>query len=206
MWFDCFYLFQFTGEADHKKLFKMFNSFFSALSIFLILITHDIILLNEEILILICFVLFIWIGLNKFSKFTKNYLTEYTIKIEEPIKTSLSQMFYLLKKTTILNLKFKNLVVIFNDLKTHFSILFALMLKTLPTFYKGTQFLFYPKRLLLIERLEKQTIKLVILFITKKLNKIILIKQFYLKFPAIHFLCFYKIALRESLVRINQYK
>ena len=184
----------------------MFSSSFIALSILLILISYDIILLNEEVLILICFVSFVWIIMNKFNKFIRDYLVERAMKIEESIKTSLSQILCLLRKTVILNLKFKNLVITSENLKIRFSALILLILKILPTFYKRTQSLFYPKRFLLIERLEKQVIKLLTLFIIKKLNKIVLLRQSYLKFPITYFLCFHKIALRESLIKINQYK
>lgn len=184
----------------------MFNSFFIALSVFLILISYNIILLNEEVLILICFILFIWVILNKFSKLVKDYLMEYSVKIEKSIKIPLSQIFCLLKEIIVLNLKFENLVTTSKNLKTHFSVLFFLILKILPNFCKRTQSLFYPKRFLFIERLEKQIIKLIILFIIKRLNKITLLKQFYSRFPMIYFSCSHKISLRESLIKINQYK
>ena len=184
----------------------MFNSFFIALSIFLVLISYNVILLNEEILILICFILFIWVALNKFSKFIRSYFIEYAMKIEKSIRTPLLQTFCLLKKIIALNLKFKNLIITSKNLKIRFSTLFLLISKFLPNFRKNIQSLFYPKRFLFLEHLEKQVIKLLILFIIKKLNKIILLRQFYSKFSMIHFPCLYKITLRESLIKINQYK
>lgn len=184
----------------------MFNSFFTALSIFLILISYNIILLNEEILILICFISFIWVILDKFSKLIKNYLIEYAAKIEKPIKVSLSQIFCLLRKIIILNLEFRNLVTISKNIKTHFSTLLSLISKILPNFCKKTQSLFYLKQLSFLKRLERQVVKLLILFIVKKLNKIALLRRFYLKFPITYFSCFHKISLRESLIKINQYK
>ena len=182
----------------------MFNSIFFALSTFLILVSYNIILLNEETLILICFVFFIWIILNRFNQFAMNYLVEYSLTIETTIKESLIQVLNSLEKVIGLHLKFRSLITAFNNLKFHFSRLLFLILKYLPIFHKKKQFFLYPKRFLFTKHVEKQAIKLLTLLISRKLNKIALMKQFYSRgFNITYFSCFQKISLREYLTKIN---
>lgn len=183
----------------------MINPIFIAIASFLILVSTNIILLNEEFLILICFIAFIWLGLNKFSTPLETYFKNYSSSVEIAVKDSLNQVSCVIKKLLELKVKYNTLIDLFVMLKTHFSNFISIALNKLPVFYKQKQCILYPKRLLIIEHIEKQSVKLISLVILKKLTKIITLKKFYSKtFNLAYFSCLHKISIRESLYKIER--
>ena len=95
------------------------------------------------------------------------------------------------------------------NIKTFFGIIFIViylfnftkvLIKNLPNYTIYKLNLVFPKRFNFVQRLEHQVSKIVVLFIIKKLNQIILIKPFFnKKIKVTNFLCFYKINMREYI-------
>ena len=208
MLFDYFYLFPFTGEVDRNiYIYNMFKSIFITLSTFLILSSNNIVLLNEETLILICFTLFIWLSWNSLGIATYEYFYNYSQLIESSIKNPLVLILNNVKNFTLLKTKSKILIVVFVNLKTHFLNLISLIFYILPCFYDSKRQSYYFKYFFLAKQLEQQSTKLLTILILKKLVKLAILKQFYLKtFDLAQFTCLYKISLQESLTKIIQSK
>nr|AHX02500.1 ATP synthase B chain precursor [Schimmelmannia schousboei] len=177
----------------------MFNFNFSILTI-LILISQNILLLNEETLILFCFILFCIIAFNKLNKSISLDFSERAHKIENSLIESLNKVLKSLRTHNELQILSNNTVSNFKFLKNHFYILTKMFGKKLPEYkLQKLQFL-YTKKLIFTQRLEQQTTKLIALLLSQKLYKLTHIKHFYthqLKISS--FLCFYKISLREYL-------
>ena len=185
----------------------MFKSIFITLSTFLILSSNNIVLLNEETLILICFTLFIWLSWNRLGIITYEYFYNYSQLIESSIKDPLVLILRFVKNFTLLRTRSKILIVLFVNLKTHFLNLVSLIFYKLPYFYDNKKQSYYFKYFFLAKQLEQQLMKLLIILILKKLVKLATLRQFYLKtFDLAQFTCFYKISLQESLAKIIQDK
>lgn|GEM_PF-6691942 len=96
--------------------------------------------------------------------------------------------------------KFKELHLNFNLLKNHFTCIITVITYKLPFYVKQNYSLIFPKKLLFTKRIENQVTKIITLLLIKKLNKVALIKQFYLKHLKIYnFKCFNKISIREYI-------
>lgn len=164
----------------------------------LILVYLNIIILNEEILILICFISFNWIVFNKLSKSIFNDLKNQSIKLENTVTDSLN----LLLDEILLNIKskkyLKNLSTDFKVLENHFMKLSYAMVNELPDYSSQKLKLIYPKKLLFIQRFEEQTTKLLVLLLNKRLNKVVKTQKFCINnLKTIKFKCVNKIILRE---------
>nr|UAD89899.1 ATP synthase F0 subunit b [Gracilariopsis chorda] len=168
--------------------------------LFLILISKNVILLNEETLILLCFTTFCWIGFDKLKdSFNKDFFDQ-TSKIKNDFKES----FNLFLTSLNTNLKwqnvFRNFSINFNSLKSYFKNLNLRITERLPLLHSQSIQKIYLKKLLFTHRLEQQTGKIVILLLMKKMEKITTLKHFYsttVKFS--NFKCNYKIILREYI-------
>ena len=164
----------------------------------LILISQNILLLNEESLILLCFITFIWLTLNKTkSSFQKNF-EDRAATIQNSIEISFDHLLDSLNKELNIQQEFKSLICNFYDLKQHFINLNLLVSSKLIIFKANRYQKSYEKKLIFVQRLETQISKLIALLVIKKLNQIIQLKRYYLKkfhIPAL--LCNYKISLRE---------
>nr|NP_062485.1 unidentified protein [Chondrus crispus]CAA87607.1 orf183 [Chondrus crispus] len=169
-----------------------------------ILIYQNIIILNEETLILICFVTFCFITFNKLNETFYNDLTARSLKTKTSLITSLSQLLVILIRTIKLQNEFKNLTTHFKNLKYYFLKLGILVSDNLPIHYSNESKIIYPKKIKFIQNLEQQTAKLLTLLLVRKLNKVVKIQYFCKHNLEIqYFLCFHKISLRE---RLNQLK
>lgn len=171
-----------------------------------ILIYQNIILLNEETLILFCFVVFCWIVFNKLNVSIYNDLVERSKKTENSLFNSLNQLLKLLGYNIELQNKFKNLLINFKNLKTHFLKLTTTVSNQLPAYSIYKSKILYPKKFKFTQTIEQQTSKLLALLISQKLNRIASTQYFYkynLRSP--HFLCIHKISLREYFVQLKNY-
>lgn len=77
----------------------MLNYFTITTLLSLILIAQNVILLNEETLILICFVTFCWLATKNLSNSFSTHLDARSQKIENDVKASLSHVSYTLSST-----------------------------------------------------------------------------------------------------------
>nr|WCH57828.1 ATP synthase F0 subunit b [Hypnea edeniana] len=165
-----------------------------------VLVYSNIIILNEETLILICFITFCIIAFSKLKDSVSKDFRSNSNRIEVSIITSLEELIDSLKSVFIYKYTFKNIVRSFESLKTHF-VTFGIISSTeLPKYIIRSAELTYPKKLIFTERLEGQTSKLLALLLNYKLNKITNTQNFYThNCKIVTFLCINKISLREYL-------
>nr|YP_009490449.1 Ymf39 [Gracilaria textorii]AWH62615.1 Ymf39 [Gracilaria textorii] len=169
----------------------------------LILISKNLILLNEETLILLCFVTFCWLGFTKL----KDLLDADFEAQKKEIETKFSESFKSIVGSLIINLKWQKLYPIlitnFGVLEKQFIILSSKMIGQVPVIQNRKLQKIYSKKLSFIKRLEEQTSKVISLILVKKLEKITFLKYFYsTKIKIATFQCNYKIALREYIETI----
>lgn len=164
----------------------------------LILISQNILLLNEESLILFCFVVFTWLVYNKLKFSIQQDLDSKASFIHNSIESSFNSTIPLLKLELDTQQGVKSLINSFFNLKQHFIKLTTFATLNLKKFILGNFEKSYKKRLIFTQRLEKQTSKLLALLIIKKLNKIVNLNQYYIRdFSLVTWNCIYKISLRE---------
>lgn len=94
---------QSIDEAALKSLNKMLNYFAITTLAVLILIARNVILLNEETLILVCFITFSWLAVKNLSGSVAQDLDTRSTTIENDIKKSLKHVSNTLDNT--LNIK-----------------------------------------------------------------------------------------------------
>lgn len=181
----------------------MFNYFLITILLSLILVAQNVILLNEETLILICFITFCWLTIKNLSNTFSTDLDMRSKKVENDIKSSLNRVSSILNSTLNIQDRFwivfgefkslgKNCLNIVNVI-TQWSLRNSIKIAKLP----------FPKRLQFILRLENQTTHLLSLLVIHKLKKITVLKHFCLvtlKNP--HFTCLNKISTREYIQSI----
>nr|YP_009490374.1 Ymf39 [Gracilaria edulis]AWH62515.1 Ymf39 [Gracilaria edulis]UAD89624.1 ATP synthase F0 subunit b [Gracilaria edulis] len=169
----------------------------------LILISQNIILLNEETLILLCFITFCWIGYNKL----KDSIYEDFENQKEQLKIEFLESFNILLDSINKKLTLQKILPIwlinFSLLKRHFLSLSSVLIYKLPNLYVQQNKDVILKKLSSVKRIEHQMSKLISLLLVKKIEKVILLKYFYTsKIKVKIFECNYKIALREYIETI----
>lgn len=176
-------------------------------SAFVFLVYKKIFLLNEETLILLCFVVFVFLTTNYLKKMIYESLIDQSIKIKNNFKNSIKQLFLLFSTFSRLKINLNQLKQKFVVLNNYYNKLTLLLVLTLPNFNKGKIVLIYQKRLEYLKKVEWQTSKFIALIIIKKLNQIIKLKQFYSNnIKNNNFLCFNAITLREYIHLVNTKK
>nr|AHX02476.1 ATP synthase B chain precursor [Riquetophycus sp. HSY-2014a] len=177
----------------------MFNiSIISLMS--LILIYQNILLLNEETLILICFVIFCWIAFTKLNELIYDDLKQRSTKIENSLINSLNQVFKVLNHSIKFNQNFKNLSSNFESLGNHFFKLGAAISNELPNYLSNKSKNVYVKKFIFVQRLERQTTKLLAILIIQKINKLVSVQKFYTyNLKISNFICFQTINLLKYL-------
>nr|YP_009317606.1 ATP synthase B chain precursor [Pterocladia mexicana]YP_009317652.1 ATP synthase B chain precursor [Pterocladia robusta]AOX49058.1 ATP synthase B chain precursor [Pterocladia mexicana]AOX49104.1 ATP synthase B chain precursor [Pterocladia robusta] len=164
----------------------------------LILISQNILLLNEETLILICFVTFIWLFYKKSSQNIKDDLNYQSLAIKGSIENSFENLISSLEMELKTQRDLTNLARNFIQLKQHFVNLNSITSLKLPIFSLNNYQDIYRKKLTFTQKLENQTSKLIALLLIKKLKKILYLKKFYTQsFQLSNSTCIQKISLRE---------
>nr|YP_009490399.1 Ymf39 [Gracilaria spinulosa]AWH62540.1 Ymf39 [Gracilaria spinulosa] len=169
----------------------------------LILISKNFILLNEETLILLCFITFCWIS---FTKLKDSFNTDFESQKKE-IEARFLESFKSIVNSLIAGLKWQKLYPIlitnFGLLEKLFSALSSKMIQQVPSIQNRELQKTYFKKLSFTKRLEEQTSKVISLVLVKKIEKITSLKYFYLtRIKIATFQCNYKIALREYIETI----
>nr|YP_009546245.1 ATP synthase B chain precursor [Gelidium gabrielsonii]AYO27593.1 ATP synthase B chain precursor [Gelidium gabrielsonii] len=171
----------------------------------LILISQNLLLLNEESLILLCFIIFTWLVYNKLKTSIQFDLNSRALNIHKSIQSSFDYILVSLKSELNIQQKVRDLTDNFCDLKSYFMKLNTFLILELKEFTLGNYQKSYKKKLVFTQRLEKQTSKLLALLIVKKLRKITNLNQYYLKnFQLGTWKCIYKITLREYFETIQK--
>ena len=167
---------------------------------FILLVTQKILLLNEESLILLSFIVFILLSLNNFSDSISTSLNNQITQIKSSLKESLKKVLDLLQNFSMLNKNLKLILVNFLELKSYYKtfIIFLERLVVNYNIYYLTST--YKKKLNFINKIEEQTFKLLTIIIIKKLNLIIRTKYFYSSSIKVsQFSSINKILLRECI-------
>nr|WCH57924.1 ATP synthase F0 subunit b [Hypnea nidifica] len=165
-----------------------------------ILVYSNIIILNEETLILICFFAFCLIAFNKLKDSISKDFQMNSYKVEISLYKSFIELVNSLKSVFIYKYTFKNIVLNLQSLKIHFVTFGIITCKELPEYIIRNTEITYPKKLMFTQRLENQTSKLLALLLNYKLTRITNIQNFYTHNCEIEiFLCVQKIILREYL-------
>lgn len=184
----------------------MLNLIFIIFS-FCILSYNNYLLFNEEFLIFICFIIFVCLVYIKFNQNIQNFFKDQNKEIQQTLKFSLNQYLEILKKNLILDKKFSYVLKNFNFLKIYYLNFILIINNLLIKFQRKKINLIFKKRLILINKVEQYTIKLLISIIIKNLLKIVKIKKFYSTILKInYFLSFDKILWRENIYFISQKK
>lgn len=165
---------------------------------------NNVILLNEETLILICFIIFSWLFNKNVGISLKKDFNSRSNEIKSTIQFSLKDISISLNKTLSTKYKLWSLFYNFELLANHY-LKFAYIAANWYNAYKlKTTKVAFPQRLQFIYRLENCTSKLLSLVLAKKLTKIAQLKFFYsLKLKNPYFICLYKINVRECLQSIK---
>ena len=172
--------------------------------IFLLLVTQKILLLNEESLILLCFISFTILGFRNSSEVICNSLEKQSSQIKVSLTQSLTKLILAWKQFSILYKNSKVTLKKFNELKTYYHRLVTLLSNLLPSFNKYYLSFAYSQKLVFLDKIEKQTIKLFLMIILKKLNLIVKNKYFYSSSVKVNqFICLNSILLRECIQFIN---
>ena len=200
MSYGYFYLSQFIDEAALKLLNKMLNYFAITTLAVLILIAQNVILLNEETLILVCFITFSWLAVKNLSGSVAKDLDIRSATIENDLKKSLKYVSNTLSNTLGIKDRFWN---VFNEFKSLgnncLNIVNVMTMWSVKSSIENAKVPF-PKRLQFISRLESQTAQLLSLLVAHKLQKVTNLKHFchvHLNNP--HFACLGKISTREYI-------
>lgn len=164
-------------------------------SLILILIFQEIIILNEETLILVCFILFNWLIYSNYRFSINQILQTRTDFIEENLRYSLNNNYLVLNRIIINQKNLKNLKKIFLDLKQHIIKFNCFIITELPNYQLKSYQLALFKKLIFTKNIEQQTFKLILLILLKKIEKIATLNQFYVKTL--------KISSFKSLVKIS---
>nr|UAD89499.1 ATP synthase F0 subunit b [Gracilaria changii] len=181
----------------------MLINFSIVLVLSLILISKNIILLNEETLILLCFITFCWLGFNKLKDSLnadlENQKNNIKFKFLESFKSIVNSLSASLKLQKLFPLLITNFII----LEKHFKSLSLKTAQKLPLLQDQEVQKVYFKKLLFTKRLEQQTSKLISLLLVKKIEKITFLKYFYSTRVKISvFKCNSKIVLREYIEAI----
>lgn len=174
--------------------------------LFTLLTFNNIILLNEETLILFCFIVFSWLFNKNIGTLLKKDFNNRNVKIKLLIQSSLKDIFISLNSALSIKNKFWNLFYNFELIAKHY-LRFAYIVSEWYNIYSlKTTRIAFPQRLQFIYRLENYTLKLLSLILSRKLKNVVQLKYFYsskLKNP--YFTCLYKINIRECLqsIRLN---
>nr|WCH57876.1 ATP synthase F0 subunit b [Catenella fusiformis] len=180
----------------------MLNFGFTSLAS-LTLVYLNIIVLDEEILILICFITFNWIAFNRLGENIFSSLKNQASILENIITNSLNSLLDKLLLAIQLKKKVKNLSIDFQALKNRFIKLSSVVLSKFPDHLAQKLNSAYPKRLQYVWRFEEQTVKLLALLLNKKLDKLISTQKFFTNnLKVVNFIRINKITLRERFKTI----
>nr|YP_009114089.1 ATP synthase B chain precursor [Palmaria palmata]AHB62152.1 ATP synthase B chain precursor [Palmaria palmata] len=172
-----------------------------------VLITHNIILLNEETLILVCFITFFWLGTKNLSAGINDNLESKIFTAKNNLERSLKSS--LLNLQNLLNMQKRFWVLLQNFKQLGYNCLRFAGLITDAVVSNSAQSLseLFPQKLQFTIRLENQTANLLSKLIILKLRKIVKLKGFYSSVIGNpHFVCSDKIIVRECIQKINSVK
>lgn len=147
--------------------------------LFVLLVTQKVLLLNEESLILLCFITFVFITINNLGASINNSLQSHSLYIKKNIVQSLSKLLLILKNFSILKDNWNLIKIKFMRLETYYKKLILILSKLIISYNTSYLSLTYNKKFIFINKIEDQTLKLLTTIILSKLTSIIKVKYFY---------------------------
>lgn len=169
----------------------------------IIMISQKFILFNEEFLILLCFIGFICIFLENYSFYVSNYFKSINYKIENLIIDSYNQLLIIWDSQIQFNKNIFNVVTYFVYLKNYYFLFNSNIATKLKPLQDLKKHIIFKKKLQFSKGLEVQFLKLIILLLIVKIQKILLLNRFYSCVLDINsFKCINKICFREYLESI----
>jgi len=183
----------------------MLNYFAITTLAVLILIAQNVLLLNEETLILICFITFSWLAVKNLSSSVAQNLDFRSATIEKELKKSLKHDSDALISTLNIKDRFWN---VFNEFKSLgnncLGIVNVMTTWSVQSSMENAKAPF-PKRLQFVSILESQTTQLLSMLVIHKLQKITELKHFcHVQLNNPHFVCLNKISTREYIHSITK--
>ena len=177
---------------------------FLPITIFTLLVTQKVLLLNEESLILICFIVFVYLGIMKVGNYLNSFLKIQIEEIKSNLKKSLENLLKILLNLKSLSKTFQNFLQKLILLKSYYKGLIVFLNKYLKIYNKNILTQYYSKKLFFLNNIEDQTIKLFTILVLKKLNFIIKTKFFYTNLiKTSQFLSLNYIYIRECIYLID---
>nr|YP_009541976.1 ATP synthase B chain precursor [Synarthrophyton chejuense]AYR06646.1 ATP synthase B chain precursor [Synarthrophyton chejuense] len=171
----------------------------------LFLVYKKIILLNEETLILLSFITFVYLTSKNYGDSFSKYLENESNNIKNNLLRSLKKIYFGFLKFSEYKKNVNLSIYNFSILGNYYRKLMFLFINSLKTFNKINTVIVFKKRLDYLKKIEDHTTKLLALLIIKKLNKVITLKKFYgIHIKNRNFLCKNKITLLEYIKIINK--
>ena len=172
--------------------------------LFILLVTQKILLLNEESLILLCFIIFVFIGIKNLGSSVDTSLQLQSKGIQKNLSISLKNLLSIFEKFIVFNKNFRFNLNKFVEWKNYYKSFVSLLGTLILSYNTYNLSSIYTKKLLFVNKIEQHTLKLLTIILVKKLSSIIKIKYFYNSSVKInHFLNINKILLRECIQLIN---
>ena len=171
---------------------------------FFFLVKFNIILLNEESLILFCFVLFCFLSTAKLGPQVSNYFNEQVSSIKAAVIQSNKEFLELTaKEKNELSRTFTWPLEVSN-LKKHFLFFNKAIISRWPQVYLSQAKSTLAKKLIFSHRLEQQVTKLVALVLLEKVKQSVTLQQFCIKKLTLKkFNSLEKMYFREHLAKLN---
>ena len=181
------------------------TNFFITTIIFILLVTQKILLLNEESLILLCFIIFVNLGITKLGTSFNDFFEKQSKEIKINLTGSLKKLSEVLFKFKSLNQTSTNFLIKIILIKNYYKNLILLLKNYFLTHSKNDKTSFYLEKLIFLDKVENQTSKLLTITIVKKLNFLIKLKYFYVNSIKIDkFLSLNYIRIRECIHLIDK--
>lgn len=179
-------------------------NFFILIVIFILLVTQKILLLNEESLILLCFIVFVNLGITKLGVNFNNFLNGESTEIKTNLIKSLKSILKILRNFELLRQISQAYLEKLSLIKNYYKNWILRLSSYFLIYNKNILLEFYKKKLHFLYKIENQTTKLLTIMIVKKLNFFIKTKFFYMNSIKINqFLSFNHITTRECIYLIN---
>ena len=147
-------------------------------SVLFFLIAQYIILINEEILVLICFIIILYNGFEYFNFLTNSFFIRRSISIKKKILNSFIQLEQTLNKI-INSIDLQLLVKNIKQVKNHCLKLTKNFIIWFLADVLNKVKIFYPKYFQSIKIIELKVIKLITLFLFDKLTHVLIITNFF---------------------------
>nr|YP_009502227.1 ATP synthase B chain precursor [Porolithon onkodes]ASB29829.1 ATP synthase B chain precursor [Porolithon onkodes] len=175
--------------------------------IFTLLVTQKILLLNEESLILLCFIIFVKLSTDMLGDSIKKSSKVQSNEIKINLIESLKKLLAVIQSFTLLSSNSRRFLKKIIFIKSYYRTIISSLSSYIPIYNKFHLTAFYTKKLAFLDKTEEQTIKLLTTVIIRQLNLIIKTKYFYTNYIKFNqLLSTTNISVRERIQLIKSKK